>query len=96
MSKPSESINMLTGVLTDGEFFWSNPKDALDSLPPGYKLMYRPRGTKNNRAGDLYLWGHPSGLWFSSASRFSFHLAWLINRGKKGSCQCKPCDGVRG
>ncbi|THX87105.1 hypothetical protein D6D05_02245 [Aureobasidium pullulans] len=80
----------------DGEFFWSNPKDALDSLPPGYKLMYRPRGTKNNRPGDLYLWGHPSGLWFSSASRFSFHLAWLINRGKKGSCQCKPCDGVRG
>ncbi|THZ76742.1 hypothetical protein D6C84_08723 [Aureobasidium pullulans] len=30
-------------------------KKEWDSLPPSYKLMYRPRGTKNNRAGDLYL-----------------------------------------
>ncbi|KAG9579769.1 hypothetical protein KCU77_g13809, partial [Aureobasidium melanogenum] len=83
-----------TSDKASGTHIFSHPTDIMKSLPAGYALMHRVRSNTTNRAGDLHLWGHPSGLDFNSAAKFVKHLKWLI-KGRVGDCECPPCNGQR-
>ncbi|CAD0105979.1 unnamed protein product [Aureobasidium uvarum] len=77
-TNPNDAANDTTTPPAAGTHILSNPTDKMKSLPFGYALMHRSRGNDTNRKGDLYLWGHPSGLGFNSAAKFVKHLKWLI------------------
>jgi hypothetical protein len=77
----------------------------LCGLPYGYRLLFHPRPKNDDyevqRDGDLYLWGHPSGLYFKSAVGFVVHLKWLIEMEEAGdefelveACACVCCKPV--
>ncbi|KAH0366902.1 hypothetical protein KCU65_g5013, partial [Aureobasidium melanogenum] len=76
-----------------GTWIHGNPRDVTKSFPHGYALMHRRRDNVTNRKGDLYLWGHPSGKEFNSATKFVVHLKWLIGK-MEGDCECSLCRPV--
>ncbi|KAI8820840.1 uncharacterized protein EV422DRAFT_530411 [Fimicolochytrium jonesii] len=73
---------------------------ALESLPRGYVMITIPRqNTTTPKAGDSYVWGHPSGIKFRSVSEFLPHLTWLATSEthQASECECKPCmSWIRG
>ncbi|KAG9629027.1 hypothetical protein KCU95_g8308, partial [Aureobasidium melanogenum] len=91
---PNDDDDNDTSAKASGTHIFNNPTNIMKSLPAGYALMHRLRSNTTNRAGDLHLWGHPSGLDFNSAAKFVKHLKWLIE-GRVGDCECPPCNGQR-
>ncbi|KAJ5934214.1 hypothetical protein N7466_003761 [Penicillium verhagenii] len=69
-------------------------KYKLDQLPGGYAVFDRARGN-NREIRDVFLYGHPSGHYYQSRKAFFPHFWWLMT-GKRGSCECVPCQGYTG
>ncbi|KAJ5084807.1 hypothetical protein NUU61_009386 [Penicillium alfredii] len=61
----------------------------IESLPEGYGLFSRPRGT-NPSIQDSFLHGHPSGIYFQSRVTFFPHFYHLMTNSIK-DCPCVPC-----
>jgi hypothetical protein len=71
-------------------------KYILESLPAGYTLWQRPRGS-NAQHVDKYLYGHPSQKQFDSSNRFFPHFEYLMaNSGNNIGCPCTVCSGSSG
>jgi len=87
---PNANAGQASRQRQGGTYIWSNPTDTLQSFPPGYALMHRPRDDDPHREGDVYLWGHPSGRSYDSVSKFVVHLKWLVEE-KNGECECVLC-----
>ncbi|KAL3496616.1 transcription-silencing protein Clr2-domain-containing protein [Aspergillus germanicus] len=61
----------------------------LDTLPAGYAVFDRPRGT-NPSIRDRFLYGHPIGQYFSSIKVFFPHFYYLMT-GATRRCPCELC-----
>ncbi|KAL4898296.1 hypothetical protein BDV59DRAFT_197222 [Aspergillus ambiguus] len=73
-----------TGAYEPGKHY------ILDSLPEGYALIDRPRGT-NHEIRDRFVWGHPIGQYFNSTRQFFPHFYYLMTGGT-GTCSCVHCS----
>lgn len=65
-------------------------KYVLDTLPEGYALIDRPRGT-NPDTRYRFLYGHPYGSYFYSTVQFFPHFYYLMTGGA-GPCECNLCE----
>jgi hypothetical protein len=71
-------------------------KYILESLPTGYTLWQRPRGS-NSQHIDKYLYGHPNQKPFDSPNRFYPHFQYIMdNGGSSIGCPCTVCSGSAG
>ncbi|KAK2756147.1 hypothetical protein FQN54_005555 [Arachnomyces sp. PD_36] len=61
----------------------------LDQLPEGFILLERPR-PNHPEVRDKYLYGHPSGGFYTSPNRFWPHFQYLMNGGEN-PCTCEFC-----
>ncbi|KAL4907321.1 hypothetical protein BDW74DRAFT_148951 [Aspergillus multicolor] len=61
----------------------------LDELPDGYALFDRPRNSDPS-IRDKFLWGHPSGSYFTSSIVFFPHFDYLMSGGTT-KCACELC-----
>ncbi|PYI24623.1 hypothetical protein BO99DRAFT_983 [Aspergillus violaceofuscus CBS 115571] len=71
-------------------FYKPGQEYILDSLPDGFAIFDRPRGTDPN-IRDRFLYGHPLQQYFYSTVQFFPHFCHLMNQGKE-PCSCHLCE----
>lgn len=94
LCKLGKVLAELAGVSSGGNHTDDQQWDATCQLLDGYELFERPRKTpRDDRAGDLYVIGHPRGgaNFFRSVVEFAKHVHWLGRGNPAVGCSCPLC-----